>query len=179
MSWWNHYSEARYSAFVFGFFPDIMSIGIETCFFFFCCSPSRQQKQISGSHILTKCVSQKPERGFVCSELAISKQLAWKSHGLACLRKCIIHTFHTSHCSVLDAFTPMGFFFSFLMNRAHLPNIWAPAGWYWGPFGRIIPNQCVSEQCSLVVRNIADSFGLWNSIPPSHLNSNKPRGTYS
>lgn len=89
----------------------LWALALKHVFFFFCCSPSRQQKQISGSHILTKCVSQKPERSCVCSELAISKQLAWKSHGLACLRKCIIHTFHTSHCSVLDAFTPMGFFF--------------------------------------------------------------------
>lgn len=104
--------------FLGGFFQtDIMSIGIEICFFFFCCSPSRQQKQISGSYVLTKCVSQKPERSFVCSELAISKQLASKSHGLACLRKCIIHTFHTSHCSVLDAFTPMGFFYSWWIKR--------------------------------------------------------------
>lgn len=110
-----------------------MSTGIEIWGFFFCCSPSRQQKQISGSHILTKCVSQKPERSFVCSELAISKQLASKSHGLACLRKCTIHTFHTSHSSVLDAFTPMGFFIldESSASAEHLSASWMVLGALW------------------------------------------------
>lgn len=46
-------------------------------------------------------------------------------------------------------------------------------------FGRIIENQCISEQHSLAVRNIQTSFGLWNSIPQPHLNSNKQLWIYS
>lgn len=40
-------------------------------------------------------------------------------------------------------------------------------------FGRIIENQCILEQRSLVVRNIQASFGPWNSIPQPHLHSNE------
>lgn len=46
-------------------------------------------------------------------------------------------------------------------------------------FGRIIENQRVLEQHSLAVRNIQASFGLWNSIPQPHLNSNKQLWIYS
>lgn len=71
----------------------------------------------------------------------------------------------------MDAFISMGLILGELSASVeHLNASWMVLD----AFGRIIENQCISEHHSLVVRNIsAASFGLWNSIPQPHLNSNK------
>lgn len=78
---------------------------------------------------------------------------------------------HSILCSVLEAFISTGLILcESNASVEHLNASWMALD----AFGRIIENQCISEQHSLAVRNIwAASFGLWNSIPQPHLNSNK------
>ncbi len=105
--------------------------------------------------------------------LLVTQFWAWK---YVCLLKFIIHTFHTLHCSVVDANISMGLFLCEpSASVEHLNASWMILD----AFGRIIENQCISEQHSLAVRNIQASFGLWNSIPQPNLNSNKQLWIYS
>lgn len=70
----------------------------------------------------------------------------------------------------VESFIPMGVILGgSSASVEHLNASWMVLG----ASGGIIENRRISEQRSLVIRDLQVPFGLWNSILQPHLNSNE------